>query len=80
MIGAPLAAAVVTRPAAAAESFWTAQYQARKGDVTLAIYRKRLHAPRSGEAKLPVLFLVHGSSISSLPSFDLTVPGAGNTR
>ncbi|WP_158922407.1 alpha/beta hydrolase [Acidisphaera sp. S103] len=77
MIGAPLAVAAVTRPAAAAESFWTAQYQARKGDVTLAIYRKRLHAPRAGEAKLPVLFLVHGSSISSLPSFDLTVPGAG---
>ena len=26
---------------------------------------------------LPVLFLVHGSSVSALPSFDLTVPGAG---
>ena len=77
MIGAPLAAAAVTRPATAAESFWTGRYQAKKGDVTLAIYRKRLHAPRPGEAKLPVLFLVHGSSISSLPSFDLTVPGAG---
>jgi pimeloyl-ACP methyl ester carboxylesterase len=77
MIGAPLVAAAATLPAVAAESFWMGRYQARKGDVTLAIYRKRLHAPRTGEAKLPVLFLVHGSSISSLPSFDLTVPGAG---
>ena len=75
LIGAPLAAASV--PAAAADSFWTARYTAKKGDVSLAMYRKRLHAPRRGEATLPVLFLVHGSSISALPSFDLTVPGAG---
>jgi pimeloyl-ACP methyl ester carboxylesterase len=64
-------------PAIAAESFWTARYEAKKGDTTLVLYRKRLHAPRAGEPKLPVLFLVHGSSVSSLPSFDLTVPGAG---
>jgi pimeloyl-ACP methyl ester carboxylesterase len=77
LIGAPLAAAAASLPATAAESFWTEGYQAKKGDVTLAMYRKRLHSPRAGEAKLPVLFLVHGSSVSSLPSFDLTVPGAG---
>ncbi len=90
LIGSSLAAAgaVAPRTAAAAGpetsaepaaigSFWTARYQAHKGDVTLAMYRKRVHAPRPGEAKLPVLFLVHGSSISALPSFDLTVPGAG---
>ncbi|MDB5400567.1 MAG: alpha/beta hydrolase, partial [Rhodopila sp.] len=77
LIGAPLAAAAVSMPAVAAETFWTEGYQAKKGDVTLALYRKRLHAPRPGEPKLPVLFFVHGSSISSLPSFDLTVPGAG---
>ena len=41
------------------------------------MYRKRLRAPGAGQPKLPVLFLVHGSSISALPSFDLTVPGAG---
>jgi pimeloyl-ACP methyl ester carboxylesterase len=76
LVGALLAAAMPL-PAVAAESFWTAQYQAQKGDVTLALYRKRLHAPRPGEPSLPVLFLVHGSSVSSLPSFDLTVPGAG---
>jgi pimeloyl-ACP methyl ester carboxylesterase len=77
LIGAPLAAAAVSMPAVAAETFWTEGYQTKKGDVTLALYRKRLHAPRPGEPKLPVLFFVHGSSISSLPSFDLTVPGAG---
>jgi pimeloyl-ACP methyl ester carboxylesterase len=75
LIGLPLAGA--TGPASATETFWTARYQARKGDVTLALYRKRLHAPGAGQPRLPVLFLVHGSSVSSLPSFDLTVPGAG---
>jgi alpha-beta hydrolase superfamily lysophospholipase len=77
LIGAPLAVAAASLPATAAEPFWTARYEAKKGDVTLALYRKRLHAPRPNEPKLPVLFLVHGSSVSSLPSFDLTVPGAG---
>jgi pimeloyl-ACP methyl ester carboxylesterase len=77
LVGASLTAAAGSAPATAAETFWTARYQAKKGDVTLAMYRKRLHAPRPGEAKLPVLFLVHGSSVSALPSFDLTVPGAG---
>jgi pimeloyl-ACP methyl ester carboxylesterase len=77
LIGVPLAGAVASLPASAADGFWTAHYQARKGGVTLAMYRKRLHVPRAGEPKLPVLFLVHGSSISALPSFDLTVSGAG---
>jgi alpha-beta hydrolase superfamily lysophospholipase len=56
---------------------WSAEYAARKGDVTLAMYRKRLRPPKAGEQALPVLFLVHGSSISAKPSFDLTVPGKG---
>ncbi len=56
---------------------WSAEYAARKGDVTLAMYRKRLGPPKAGEQALPVLFLVHGSSISAKPSFDLTVPGKG---
>jgi alpha-beta hydrolase superfamily lysophospholipase len=77
LAGATLIASAASFPAGAAETFWTARYQARKDDVTLALYRKRLHAPQPGEAKLPVLFLVHGSSVSALPSFDLTVPGAG---
>jgi pimeloyl-ACP methyl ester carboxylesterase len=77
LVGAPLAGAIGAVPAVASESFWTARYQASKGGVALAMYRKRLHAPRAGEGRLPVLFLVHGSSISALPSFDLAVPGAG---
>ncbi len=72
--------AAASRAAIAAEaprSSWSAEYWARKGDVSLYMYRKRLTAPAPGEAAFPVLFLVHGSSISSRPSFDLTVPGAG---
>jgi pimeloyl-ACP methyl ester carboxylesterase len=42
------------------------------------MYRKRMRAPEAGQPPLPVLFLVHGSSISSRPSFDLTVPGRGD--
>ena len=50
-------------------------YTVKKGEVSLAVYRKRLPA-NAGEAR-PVLFLVHGSSNSALSSFDLTVPEAG---
>ena len=56
---------------------WAASYRAKKGHVSLAMYRKRAGQPRSGESARPVLFLVHGSSISAKPSFDLTVPGKG---
>ena len=51
-------------------------YTVKKGEVSLAVYRKRL-PPKAGEASRPVLFLVHGSSNSALSSFDLTVPEAG---
>ncbi len=51
-------------------------YTVRKGEVSLAVYRKRIN-PAPGEPPRPVLFLVHGSSNSALSSFDLTVPGAG---
>src|SRR3979411_1326226 len=53
-----------------------ADYEVKKGEVSLAVYRKRL-PPAAGEAPRPVLFLVHGSSNSALSSFDLTVPEAG---
>src|SRR5216683_548812 len=56
---------------------WRAEYAAKKGGVSLAMYRKRIGAPKEAEPPLPVLFLVHGSSISAKPSFDLTVPGKG---
>ncbi len=51
-----------------------AEYWARKGSVKLAMYRKRLVAPPAGAA-VPVLFLVHGSSMAGRSTFDLTVPG-----
>src|SRR5438874_4820228 len=53
-----------------------ADYEVKKGEVSLAVYRKRL-PPAAGEAPRPVLFLVHGSSNSALSSFDLTVPEGG---
>jgi alpha-beta hydrolase superfamily lysophospholipase len=60
---------------------WSKDYWAKKstkaGDVSLYLFRKRAGAPKVGETPLPVLFLVHGSSISSRPSFDLTVPDRG---
>ena len=56
---------------------WSAEYWAKKGDVKLNLWRKRVGAPKSGEAALPVVFLVHGSSNSSRSSYDLTVPGKG---
>jgi alpha-beta hydrolase superfamily lysophospholipase len=52
-------------------------YAVTKGEVSLAVYRKRAGAPPPGQPPCPVLFLVHGSSNSALSSFDLTVPGAG---
>jgi pimeloyl-ACP methyl ester carboxylesterase len=58
------------------EKISSSEYWAQKGDVKLYMFRKRMGAPQSGKSALPVLFLVHGSSISST-SFDLTVPGHG---
>ena len=54
---------------------WSAEYWALKGDVKLYMFRKRIGAPRPGEAPKPVFFLVHGSSFSGPTGFDLHVPG-----
>jgi len=56
------------RPAAPPQR---SDYTVNKGGVSLAVYRKQ----GTGQGKLPVLFLVHGSSNSALSSFDLAVPG-----
>ena len=62
----------------ASAKIWSGEYWAKKGDVSLYMFRKRASAPTAAsQAALPVLFLVHGSSVSSRPSFDLTVPGHG---
>lgn len=79
---AAAAAAAPSFAAAAATSdsageLWSKQYTAKKGAVNLALYRRRMKAPVAGEKPLPVVVMVHGSSISGMPSWDLHVPGAG---
>jgi alpha-beta hydrolase superfamily lysophospholipase len=73
------ATAQAQTPAAAqaGAEFWTAEYTAKKGDVSLQLYRKRVGAPAAGGAAKPVLFLVHGSSNGAQSSYDLAVPGKG---
>src|SRR5579883_1946195 len=65
------------KSAGANEKIWSSDYWAQKGDLKLYMFRKRVGAPQPGKSDLPVLFLVHGSSTSSRPTFDLTVPGHG---
>ena len=60
---------------AAPAEIWSSEYWAHKGDVKLNIWRKRVGAPAAGATPLPVLFLVHGSSMSARSSYDLQVPG-----
>jgi len=65
-------------PSASSQTkIWSDEYWAQRGNVKLSLFRKRRDAPRSRSVADPVLFLVHGSSISARPSFDLTVPGHG---
>ncbi len=67
----------LTRPAHAADDvMWSQDYQAKKGDVPLYMFRKRLGAPKAGEPSRPILFLVHGSSVT-WRIFDLDAPGHG---
>ena len=70
-----------TAPAHTPAPMWFHEYRTHKTrngqKIELVIYRKRAGAPRAGEPARPILFLVHGSSMSSLTSFDLVVPGAG---
>ena len=49
------------------------EYGARKGDVSLFMWRKRV--PGALDPARPPVLLVHGSSMSSQPTFDLEVPG-----
>ena len=76
-IGAGLAGGLAAPADAAPAEIWSSDYWAMKGEVRLYLFRKRLGAPVAGEAALPVLFLVHGSSSASRSSYDLGVPGKG---
>jgi pimeloyl-ACP methyl ester carboxylesterase len=71
----PVQTAVAATPNGA--EIWSREYWATKGDVPLWMYRKRLGEPKRGEQPRPVVFFVHGSSISSRV-FDLNVPGKGD--
>jgi alpha-beta hydrolase superfamily lysophospholipase len=75
--GALASAPVASAAAAADQPLWSGEYWAKKGDVSLYLWRKRRGAPQPGAAPLPVLFLVHGSSLSARPTFDLATPGHG---
>jgi len=83
-LAAPAFAGAPNKNAATAKGsakIWSNEYWALKNsggaEVKLNMFRKRMGAPKPGEAPLPVLMLVHGSSISSRPSFDLATPGKG---
>jgi alpha-beta hydrolase superfamily lysophospholipase len=80
-VGVSLTGAAATPAAAAEAPVWRHDYWAEKTrgteTIKLAMYRKRLDAPRPGEKPRPVLFLVHGSSIAAMASWDLSVPGQG---
>ena len=72
-VAAALAGAGVVTDAEAAQAkpaLWSAEYTAKKGPVSLAMYRRRMGAPKAGDS-LPVLFLIHGSSLSGKSTFDL---------
>jgi pimeloyl-ACP methyl ester carboxylesterase len=74
---APGAALAQSAPMAAMPAVWSKNYTAMKGAVKIAVYRKRLGAPKAGEKQRPVLVLSHGSSVAALATYDLHVPGAG---
>jgi pimeloyl-ACP methyl ester carboxylesterase len=72
-----LSAALPAQNANAAEGeIWSSEYWAKKGDVPLWMFRKRIGAPKAGEPSKPVVFFVHGSSVTSR-CYDLNVPGKG---
>jgi pimeloyl-ACP methyl ester carboxylesterase len=79
-IGAGLASGIASAhaqgfTAQAAPEIWSHEYWAHKGEVKLAMFRKRIGQPAVGAEPLAVLVLVHGSSLSARSSYDLTVPG-----
>jgi len=74
--GVPSAKAQTAARAQLAQgTIWSREYWAQKGEVKLNLFRKRIGAPAPGAQPLPVLFLVHGSSLSARSSYDLAVPG-----
>ena len=80
LVAGGLATTLSASGAAAAEGeIWSSEYWAKKGDIPLWMFRKRVGAPKAGEPSRPVLFFVHGSSVTSR-TFDLSVPGHGDRK
>src|SRR5688500_8010322 len=52
------------------------EHWTKKGDVKLFLWNKK---PAAGVEKKGTLFFVHGSSMASQPTFDLTVPGRADS-
>ena len=79
LVAGGISAALPAQNAVAATEggeIWSGEYWAKKSDVPLWMFRKRIGAPKAGEPSRPVLFFVHGSSVTSRV-FDLNVPGKG---
>jgi len=79
-LGVAATAAMPAQAATAVPSeggeIWSSEYWTKKGDIPLWMFRKRIGAPKPGEPARPVVFFVHGSSVTSRV-FDLNVPGKG---
>src|SRR3981189_738303 len=79
-LGLGVAAAVPAQAATAVPSeggeIWSNEYWTKKRDIPLWLFRQRTRAPKPGEPARPVVFFVHGSSVTSRV-FDLNVPGKG---
>ena len=74
----PFGAEIAMARAGSPADILSEDYIAQKGNVKLAVYRK-FPRPKGIPANVkaePVLFLVHGSSLSALSSYDLDVPGS----
>jgi pimeloyl-ACP methyl ester carboxylesterase len=69
-------AQAATAAASEGGEIWSSEYWAKKGDIPLWMFRKRIGAPKPGEPARRVVFFVHGSSVTSRV-FDLNVPGKG---
>jgi pimeloyl-ACP methyl ester carboxylesterase len=76
LVAGALADTLPAKAASEGGEIWSSEYWAKKGDIPLWMYRKRVGAPKAGEPSRPVAFFVHGSSVSSRV-FDLNVPGHG---
>jgi pimeloyl-ACP methyl ester carboxylesterase len=79
LVAGGLAATLPAQSASAAGEggeIWSSEYWTKKGDVPLWMFRKRVGAPKAGEPSKPVLFFVHGSSVTSR-CFDIQVKGGG---